>query len=272
MNKLFKTSILSLLFMFAVIYGYCQPTVTGAPDTYWISAVGTPTIIDDGTGGYSVTVALDSECGRVTTYTLTVVSTASIYANTDINVTLNCVFAERDWECKTWVYVNFMLDDGLGNLTHDHTAIVFIDDTDLGHGHVDCGKNTTITQPANSGSDGGGNSGGGDDGSDDGGSDGSDDGDGRSTIAPSIGTDFKVYPNPTGDQTFVELNVTEANSRIEVLVTDITGKVVLSKAKTIENTGTLQFRMDIGALSPGVYHIQANVNGKQKQVQKLIKQ
>jgi PKD repeat protein len=81
-------------------------------------------------------------------------------------------------------------------------------------------------------------------------------------------TNLSVYPNPGSGIVNLDFSATES-SVVTLLVTDITGKTILSnmtQSKIGKNTETI----DISALDPSIYFIQINTSTSQK-VLKLIK-
>jgi hypothetical protein len=70
---------------------------------------------------------------------------------------------------------------------------------------------------------------------------------------------FNVYPNPATDVLMLQgINLSQ------VSILDISGKV-------IENFNSIQQRIDLSQLAPGVYFVQANT-GKGMEQRKFIKQ
>jgi hypothetical protein len=65
---------------------------------------------------------------------------------------------------------------------------------------------------------------------------------------------FKVYPNPTTGDVFVELNTV---GTALVKVSDLTGRVV--KSETVENTGS-RFPLDLSGQASGTYFLEVKVN------------
>lgn len=68
---------------------------------------------------------------------------------------------------------------------------------------------------------------------------------------------FAIYPNPASDYLIVDFvnNIASSNS---ILITDINGRLMLPPFKTISN----QTRIDISALSPGIYFLKEEQTNK----------
>ena len=75
--------------------------------------------------------------------------------------------------------------------------------------------------------------------------------------------DVKMYPNPA--KGMVNLDITGANTELEVVVMDISGKEVLRKEFMQNN----QIRFDMGGQVSGMYFVRVNVDGREI-VKKLI--
>ena len=72
-----------------------------------------------------------------------------------------------------------------------------------------------------------------------------------------------MYPNPA--KGMVNLDITGANTELEVVVMDISGKEVLRKEFMQNN----QIRFDMGGQVSGMYFVRVNVDGREI-VKKLI--
>ena len=78
---------------------------------------------------------------------------------------------------------------------------------------------------------------------------------------------FTIYPNPANRSFYSVINSTSATSA-EMSISDVTGKVLISKTIALQN-GAQTISTNISALSPGVYFVTLNNNGK-TETQKLV--
>ena len=88
------------------------------------------------------------------------------------------------------------------------------------------------------------------------------------TAAYDLGNDlvYKVYPNPTNDRIFMDINAAELNGS-EMRITDINGKVIVRKQiQTKDNT----VEIDMSGLSSGVYLMKIE-NLSKSVVRKLVR-
>ncbi len=79
-----------------------------------------------------------------------------------------------------------------------------------------------------------------------------------------------VYPNPASSKISVALNSLVAGER-GVQVTDITGKVILSQASSLQE-GTNEVSFDVSNLPSGMYLIKASLSDGTVSIQKFVKQ
>jgi hypothetical protein len=79
-----------------------------------------------------------------------------------------------------------------------------------------------------------------------------------------------AYPNPFSDNLTIVVNASELEN-IHVDIVDISGRVMLSLDKTIDNTKNSMSINEVSSLSQGVYFVKINTNGITKVI-KMIKQ
>lgn len=81
----------------------------------------------------------------------------------------------------------------------------------------------------------------------------------------SIGQDWKIYPNPAGDQIHITGSNDVVSEKVKIELTDITGR-------TIVNTNLLNSTLDVSSLHNGIYFVritdQGNVTVKKLVVQR----
>jgi hypothetical protein len=83
-------------------------------------------------------------------------------------------------------------------------------------------------------------------------------------------TQLVVYPNPFSDQTYIQVNASQATSAI-ITVVDITGKTVIAYSENIsEGQSTINLNQS-NTLKPGIYFLSINFDGTIQQA-KLIRQ
>ncbi len=82
------------------------------------------------------------------------------------------------------------------------------------------------------------------------------------------GGSFKVYPNPASNLFYVQLNITGANIETAMKVTDLTGKILLSKNYTL-TAGQQVIEADVTSFTPGIYFISLTRDGK-SETQKIV--
>jgi hypothetical protein len=71
--------------------------------------------------------------------------------------------------------------------------------------------------------------------------------------------DFTVFPNPTQEETFVDLK-NFVNQKVELSISDLAGKVLLKQ--TIEHASILPHRVDVSKLQNGAYLLEIQTVGK----------
>lgn len=76
-----------------------------------------------------------------------------------------------------------------------------------------------------------------------------------------------ISPNPTSGNVFISTNPIHTNEAVQITVTDLSGKTILSK-KLKDNNSILQ--LDLSDLTKGFYFIMIN-DGKNSFVQKVVK-
>lgn len=79
-------------------------------------------------------------------------------------------------------------------------------------------------------------------------------------------TNIKVYPNPTGDVLNISFAIVNL-SNIDILISDITGKTLISSVQQTKNT----IQLDVSGLDKGIYLISLYENNKILLSQKFIK-
>jgi len=78
---------------------------------------------------------------------------------------------------------------------------------------------------------------------------------------------FTIYPNPAS-KTFNALINSDAAGAADMIISDVTGKSLISKNITLQQ-GSQTVSTDISKLAPGVYFVSLDQNGK-TQTQKLV--
>ena len=68
-----------------------------------------------------------------------------------------------------------------------------------------------------------------------------------------VNTNINIYPNPTGDQTSVSLNVHNP-SNVSATLIDALGRVVLTKDFG-KQQGTVRMNLDVKGFAPGAYTV-----------------
>lgn len=71
-----------------------------------------------------------------------------------------------------------------------------------------------------------------------------------------------IYPNPTAEQTNVEIGLNE-NTNVEMVLRDITGKVVYEKNHGVMLKGTHQLPIDVSSFANGFYFVNIKVGDAQ---------
>ena len=82
--------------------------------------------------------------------------------------------------------------------------------------------------------------------------------------------EVKTYPNPVLETVSLQF---ESNQKMDaqVVLSDLTGRNVLTKNTTVEN-GVNQLNVNMNTLSHGIYFLQLKNNGKILFAQKVVKQ
>lgn len=73
-------------------------------------------------------------------------------------------------------------------------------------------------------------------------------------IASHSSSDFNssVYPNPSVDHSIIQYTL-EKSERVKIILTDLTGRVVLNLANEMQSVGTHKQQLDVAGLSNGMY-------------------
>lgn len=79
------------------------------------------------------------------------------------------------------------------------------------------------------------------------------------TIHVPLNIQFNIYPNPATNVVYVQTNCNTINT-VEVIVTDIAGKVFIKNTFAVENSGVL--KIPVSQLTQGVYIIKLNYNAE----------
>jgi len=80
--------------------------------------------------------------------------------------------------------------------------------------------------------------------------------------------DIKVYPNPTRGAVTVAFNAVE-DGAANVVVTDVTGRIVFEKAYTT-TTGANELPVEISGNAAGVYMLKISQNGIESNVKVVL--
>jgi large repetitive protein len=82
-----------------------------------------------------------------------------------------------------------------------------------------------------------------------------------------------AYPNPFLDNVKIDFMNTEASNQVSVDVVDLTGRLMYRRTAGSLPVGMNTLRLDIGnsALTPGMYIVKLNVNGRTVSATKLVK-
>jgi hypothetical protein len=89
-------------------------------------------------------------------------------------------------------------------------------------------------------------------------------------VDPAIGFTARVFPNPAKDETTVKITM-PTQGRINLMVFDITGRVVLSDQFDMF-TQEYSHTLNVSSLRAGIYLIRVNSGTKSSRVLKLIKE
>ena len=79
--------------------------------------------------------------------------------------------------------------------------------------------------------------------------------------------EVNVFPNPASDFINVNFSTTKA-SDVQINIYDIVGKLVRSEKYSVNNTGSVQFKVETGGLDTGIYMVQLVV-GNTMQTKKI---
>jgi large repetitive protein len=84
---------------------------------------------------------------------------------------------------------------------------------------------------------------------------------------------IQAYPNPFTDNLKIDFNNSAANNKVSVDIVDITGRLVFRRDAGRLPAGMNTLRLDVGnsAMTPGVYMVRLNINGKVVNTAKLVK-
>ncbi|MGB6035289.1 MAG: M43 family zinc metalloprotease, partial [Cryomorphaceae bacterium] len=82
-------------------------------------------------------------------------------------------------------------------------------------------------------------------------------------------TGIKLFPNPSSNQTFLEIEMTE-EQMASIIVFDAVGRQVLAKSMMLPN-GLNRIELSTGSLNQGLYLVNIQLDGKQIQTLKLQK-
>jgi hypothetical protein len=77
---------------------------------------------------------------------------------------------------------------------------------------------------------------------------------------------FKVYPNPTSDKLYIEMDPTIINQKTEIGIFNMMGELIESK----EVTGINGYSFFLGKFAPGIYLLQVN-SGDRMETKKIIR-
>ncbi|MCK9422000.1 MAG: T9SS type A sorting domain-containing protein [Bacteroidales bacterium] len=81
------------------------------------------------------------------------------------------------------------------------------------------------------------------------------------------GVFFRVYPNPTNDKFYLELDPTYRDAQAHVQIFGMVGGLIQKE----ELTGSDRYEFSLGGKSPGIYFIRVLV-GDRLETKKIIKQ
>ncbi len=78
----------------------------------------------------------------------------------------------------------------------------------------------------------------------------------------STATNFKIYPNPSANQTNLQFELTQ-NERVEVEILDITGKILRKENYGVRSTGSQLIQLNTSEFSNGFYFVKVIVGDTQ---------
>ena len=82
--------------------------------------------------------------------------------------------------------------------------------------------------------------------------------------------DAKIYPNPVVDITTLDINTSQANSKIKIIITDMLGKTVY-KNNILANQSNILSKIDCSNLAKGTYVVSVYFSNSEKKILKIIK-
>jgi hypothetical protein len=103
---------------------------------------------------------------------------------------------------------------------------------------------------------------------------------GRDTVVVVVGVEghnldvqsstIKIYPNPVVDIATLEINPTQANSKLLVVITNMQGQIIL-KTELASGQNNIQDKINISNLSKGTYAVTVYFSDQEKQTIKVMK-
>ncbi len=91
-----------------------------------------------------------------------------------------------------------------------------------------------------------------------------------SSVFNDVFTEYKVFPNPANEGVTLRFTNNEAFTG-QMRMTDITGRVILRQAPALINTGVQELYVPMDELSPGVYYLYLENNGRIVLTQPVVK-
>lgn len=88
----------------------------------------------------------------------------------------------------------------------------------------------------------------------------------EASLESDAASSMKLFPNPAQDFTTLELDVNAGDYTVEVI--DLNGRTVLAKSINVADNGVQQIKLNVSALSNGMYVI--GVQGKSDSYTRLI--
>jgi hypothetical protein len=82
------------------------------------------------------------------------------------------------------------------------------------------------------------------------------------------GQQFKLYPNPATDLLQIEYTVSSGDDHMELILTDITGRIVLSQQ--LPSNGSGYSAVSVAGLAPGVYYSDFRMNSRSMHNEKIV--
>ncbi|HKK43068.1 MAG TPA: T9SS type A sorting domain-containing protein, partial [Bacteroidales bacterium] len=83
------------------------------------------------------------------------------------------------------------------------------------------------------------------------------------------GSDITLYPNPASTSFTLSLQ-TQTGSRMEVILTDLGGRIIYHRDLKNGTGGTQEMRVDVSALPVGTYHCSVTEDGALRGTRKLV--